>query len=229
MRLSHSQAPGEILQHAGELRLRAARLTRSEPDAKDLVQDTFERALRSWHHFQPGTNLRSWLFRIMFNLHVDHCRASRRSAPPLESQPADPLPPPDADTEPAWTQLTMDDVRRATDGLGPPLKTVLELSVRGLSYQQIAGELGVPMATVSVRLWRARRKLREVLQSREEGEPPTLARKKGQEVGSPTSCPPMFLEQVSTARAPTRRSRTISPLPRTTEAGITSAGLRQNV
>jgi RNA polymerase sigma factor (sigma-70 family) len=48
--------------------------------------------------------------------------------------------------------------------LGPPLRTVLELSLfRGLSYQEIAGELGVPTATVSTRLFRARRKLREVL------------------------------------------------------------------
>jgi len=155
---------GEILRHAGELRMKAVRLTGSEPDAKDLVQDTFERALRSWHHFQPGTNLRSWLHRIMVNLFLDRCRASRRSTRPLETQRFEPLPAPDEDPEPTWERLTVDDVRRATGVLGPPLRTVLELSLfRGLSYQEIAGELGVPTATVSTRLFRARRKLREVL------------------------------------------------------------------
>jgi DNA-directed RNA polymerase specialized sigma24 family protein len=57
---------------------RAMRLARSHSDAWDLVQDTYERALRGQSTFQPGTNLRLWLMTIMYNLFLDKCRKQTR-------------------------------------------------------------------------------------------------------------------------------------------------------
>src|SRR5689334_17776613 len=65
---------------------RAIRLLRSPSDAWDLVQDTFEHALRGYSRFQPGTNLRVWLMTIMHHLFIDRCRRSARepSASPID-------------------------------------------------------------------------------------------------------------------------------------------------
>ena len=75
--MSNPVAAG-LCDHAAALRLRALILTRNRSDADDLVQDTFELALRKAHLFQPGTNLRAWLGRLMFNLHVTRYRRARR-------------------------------------------------------------------------------------------------------------------------------------------------------
>jgi DNA-directed RNA polymerase specialized sigma24 family protein len=53
-----------------EMHARAVVLTGSEADAADLVQDTFERVLRSWHRLKPGTDIRGWLLRVMAGLHA---------------------------------------------------------------------------------------------------------------------------------------------------------------
>src|SRR5262245_1058427 len=63
-----------VLPLQAALYARALGLARSSADAGDLVQDTLERALRSFNSFQPGTNMKLWLFRIMHNLFVDRCR-----------------------------------------------------------------------------------------------------------------------------------------------------------
>ena len=63
-----------VSDYEGVLFARAMRLARSHSDAWDLVQDTYERALRGQASFQPGTNLRFWLMIIMYNLFFDRCR-----------------------------------------------------------------------------------------------------------------------------------------------------------
>src|SRR5262245_3420943 len=67
-----------VLPLQSALYARALGLARSSADAGDLVQDTLERALRSFHTFQRGTNMKLWLFRIMHNLFVDRCRRRAR-------------------------------------------------------------------------------------------------------------------------------------------------------
>src|SRR5579864_5629307 len=57
----------------------ARRLTGSREEAEDLVQDTYARAFRAWQSFQPGTNLRAWLLRILTNLNIDRGRKSQRA------------------------------------------------------------------------------------------------------------------------------------------------------
>src|SRR4051794_19100829 len=64
----------------------ARHLTGSREEAEDLVQDTYARAFRSWRSFQPGTNLRAWLLRILTNLNIDRGRRKQRApdTQPLE-------------------------------------------------------------------------------------------------------------------------------------------------
>src|SRR5215467_9946616 len=62
----------------------ARRLVSSREEAEDLVQDTYARAFRSWQQFQPGTNLRAWLLRILTNLNIDRGRRVQRTP---EQQP----------------------------------------------------------------------------------------------------------------------------------------------
>src|ERR1700750_2554304 len=57
----------------------ARRLVGSREEAEDLVQQTYERAFRSWQQYQPGTNLRAWLLRILTNLNIDRGRRVQRT------------------------------------------------------------------------------------------------------------------------------------------------------
>jgi len=88
---SQSDIPGavslfetEALPHLDALYRTALRLTRNPQSAEDLVQDTLERAYSHYDRFQPGTNMRAWLFRILGNLAISNYRR-QSSRPPVDS------------------------------------------------------------------------------------------------------------------------------------------------
>ncbi len=149
----------------------ALSLTRSEADADDLVQETFLRAFRGWHTFTPGTNCRSWLFTICRNAFI---RMNSRKAVYVYSSDGD------ADAMPAaivHMQAVSEgiadpfdriDVRpaieRAVQALPEPHHSILVLvDLEGLSYEEAADVLDVPLGTVRSRLYRARRHVQEAL------------------------------------------------------------------
>ncbi len=143
----------------------ALRLSGDPSDAADLVQDTFERALRRLDGLSPGTNARAWLCTILHNLFVDRWR--RQSAQPVH-QALDErileLPQAEPEPLPAWVHLGPDQVWRAVGQLEEDLREAYLLHVAdGLSYQEAGARLGIPASTVGTRLLRARRKLRELL------------------------------------------------------------------
>src|ERR1700741_498665 len=74
----------EALQLSDQVYRVARRLAGSREEAEDLVQDTYARAFRSWQQYQPGTNLRAWLLRILTNLNIDRGRRVQRTP---ETQP----------------------------------------------------------------------------------------------------------------------------------------------
>src|SRR3546814_12977688 len=74
-----------IESHIPALRRYARALVRDADKADDLVQDCLERSVSRIAQFQPGTNLRTWLFTIMHNLHCDALRRTQRRGPPLPS------------------------------------------------------------------------------------------------------------------------------------------------
>src|SRR3954462_8700462 len=69
----------EALELSDQVYRVARRMVGSREEAEDLVQQTYERAFRSWRQFTPGTNLRAWLLRILTNLNIDRGRRQQRT------------------------------------------------------------------------------------------------------------------------------------------------------
>lgn len=142
---------------------RYARALVRDPDlADDLVQDCLERAISRFHYFEPGTNLRGWLFTILLNIVRSHTRSAkwRNQALPLDDLDGRATAPGRQEVS-----LTMRDLQRAFDELSPPFREVLMIvAVEGLSYEEAAGIIGTPVGTVRSRLSRARTQLREALE-----------------------------------------------------------------
>lgn len=151
--------------HEQMLLAMATKLCGSPADARDLVQDTFERALRSYDQLPPGSNDCGWAVTILHNLFIDRCRKRRREPrqEDIDEVPvAAPEPPP---APPAWSHITDEQLRAALQQIGEEFRVVYQLhAIDGRSYKEIAAELALPMATVGTRLNRARRKLRELLE-----------------------------------------------------------------
>jgi RNA polymerase sigma-70 factor (ECF subfamily) len=163
-----------VLPLMGSLYRAALRLTRNPGDAEDLVQDTYLRAFRFFDRYEPGTNLKAWLFKILTNTFVNGYRKKSRERDALgvpESDAALDYPA----TAEAWGHLPgpediffqkslSDEVKRAIDAL--PLDFRMAVVLRDLeefSYQEIAEILDCPMGTVMSRLYRGRRLLQKRL------------------------------------------------------------------
>ncbi|XXF81671.1 RNA polymerase sigma factor [Myxococcaceae bacterium GXIMD 01537] len=158
-----------VREHESVLRATALRLCGNATDANDLVQDTFERGLRRFERFQPGTDGRAWLLTILHHLFIDRCRSRTRearsdtSAEELEER----LAAPEAEAQPSWASISTEQLRAALAKLPEDFQQVYRMhALENRSYQEIAETLGIPKATVGTRLIRARRKLRELLMPR---------------------------------------------------------------
>lgn len=150
------------LSHLHDVFRLARRLCGDSDVAADLAQETFLQAWRSFHRFEPGTNCRAWLYRIL--LHVWSHERRRRTREPIlfDSEVADvetPLYDP-----PIPDNLSEAQVLEALDRLAPGHRAIVLLSdVEDLSYREIAEILEIPIGTVMSRLSRARRTLRHEL------------------------------------------------------------------
>jgi RNA polymerase sigma-70 factor (ECF subfamily) len=154
------------------LRRFALGLTGSRDDADDLVQATCERALNRLHQWQPDTRLDSWMFQIIKTIWIDQWRSQRARG---EHVDLDSIEPPAGSNGRQVTEVrsTLEAVCRAMEQLSDDQRLVLTLvSVDGLSYEEAAAVLEVPIGTVMSRLARARRRLHELLETK----PVTLAR-----------------------------------------------------
>jgi RNA polymerase sigma-70 factor (ECF subfamily) len=159
----------EALVHLDTLYRVAMRLTRNAADAEDLVQETMLRAYRSWERYTPGTNAKGWLLTILRHLFINEYR--RRIRHP-ESVDLDTIEPfalfeevQEDDPQGAFFDRIVDDeVLRAVDQLPEAFREAVTLSdVEGLSYEEVAKVLGVPVGTVKSRLYRGRRLLQAKL------------------------------------------------------------------
>ena len=143
-------------------------LTQNRDEAEDLVQETFMKALRGFASFQPGTNFRAWLYRILRNTFLTSrsgLQATRTSPLDVEDETVGA-----STTTPETILLGRADqqmVQKAIAALPVHSREVLLLcEVEEMSYQEIAETLGIPVGTVMSRLSRARRALRELLVAR---------------------------------------------------------------
>jgi RNA polymerase sigma-70 factor (ECF subfamily) len=162
----------EVLPLRDELLAVALRYTRNRSDAEDLVQDTITRALGAWERFEPGTNCRAWLFRILTNSFINGYRRRKRHRRFTDEKGEDTaiamhgeLSPRRADPSRAVVEECLgDQVSAALDTLGPDYRQVVEMAdLGGQRYKDIAKKLGVPIGTVMSRLFRARRQLESLL------------------------------------------------------------------
>jgi len=147
----------------------ALRLCGNATDARDLVQDTFERALRSAEVPPTEPRVRAWLYTILQNLFLDRCRSLRVKAlheGPLEPSVEETCAAPEQAPEPVWESITHQQLHAALGGMKEEFRRVYELhELEGHSYEDIARRMGIARATVGTRLVRARQRLRVLLSS----------------------------------------------------------------
>jgi len=149
-----------IEQQIPRLRRYARALTRNRERADDLVQDTLSRALVKEQFWQTGTNLGAWLFTIMHNQNVNNVRRAVRESGMVDMEISATLP---ATTDPTASRQ-MFELERALAQL--PLEqrqVILLVGLEGMSYEDAAGILSVPVGTVRSRLSRGRDILRRLL------------------------------------------------------------------
>ena len=164
----HKEFEQQALPHMEILYNYALRLTGSPDDARDLLQETFLKAYRFWDKFEQGTNLRAWLFRIMKNTYINLYRKEVKEPDKVDydeiesyyniirDESSD-----DNDLqEKIFGQLLDDDVSKALEVLPEEFRTVVILcDIEGLSYEEIAEFLQIPVGTVRSRLHRGRKLL----------------------------------------------------------------------
>jgi RNA polymerase sigma-70 factor (ECF subfamily) len=150
----------------------ARRLTGSREEAEDLVQDTYARAFRAWRSFEPGTNLRAWLFRILTNLNIDRGRKIQRTPDqqPLEENDyflynrLEESGDGNADERRVVERLSQNDAVTALADLPHDFRdVVLLVDLADFSYSDAAQILDIPIGTVMSRLHRGRRILKQNL------------------------------------------------------------------
>jgi len=165
----------DALSYLDALYRTALRMTRSESEAEDLVQETYIRAFRFKQQFEPGTNLKAWLFRILTNTFINQFR--RRKTQPQTTELDD------VDESALYRHMTgssaassaaqpenvvLDrvvdsEVTAALEELPEKFRTVVLLDSEGFSYKEMAEMLHIPIGTVMSRLHRGRKFLQKRL------------------------------------------------------------------
>ena len=163
---AHPDPREELVEHLPALRAFALSLTREGAAADDLVQDTIVKAWTNMDKFQPGTNLRAWLFTILRNTFYSDRRKMRREVSDSDGiHAARQATRPDHDG-----RLALNDFRVAFEQLPVEQREALILvGAYGFSYEEAAGMTRVAIGTVKSRANRGRRRLAELLQL-EDGE-----------------------------------------------------------
>jgi RNA polymerase sigma-70 factor (ECF subfamily) len=163
----------------------ARSLTRDEADAEDVVQEAYLRAFRSWHTFQPGTDVRRWLFTIARNVFLRSRERGQREVT-LDDDGAEAVDA--AQSKEGWIRRGLDPLLARTD-LAPAIQQALDgipevfrsavvlVDLEDQSYEDAAELLGIPVGTVRSRLFRGRKLLQEklILHAQDLGLVPTPA------------------------------------------------------
>jgi RNA polymerase sigma-70 factor (ECF subfamily) len=164
----------DALEYIDQLYAAAMRITRNPADAEDLVQETYAKAFASFHQYQPGTNLKAWLHRILTNSYINDYRKKQRS--PLQA---------DTDEVEDWQIMRASEhesqglrsaelevldrlpdsrIKQALADLREDYRMVVYYAdVEGYSYKEIAEIMDTPIGTVMSRLHRGRAQLRQAL------------------------------------------------------------------
>lgn len=164
----------EVLPHLDAMHRTALRLTRSPSDADDLVQDSVIKAYRFFDSYEPGTNARAWMLRILTNVFYSKHRRSNLEGNVRALSASDPVADgwmsaasmgPSRDPERLVEKPLLEGaVAKVLDELPEDFRSVLVLvDVEGLTYREVAEAMGCPIGTVMSRLHRARRAVAQKL------------------------------------------------------------------
>ena len=154
-----------IEQQIPRLRRYARALTRNRERADDLVQDALGRALIKEQFWQPGTNLGAWLFTIMHNQNVNNIRRDVRESGAVDIEGIHVALP--ATTDPTASRQMFELDRALAQLHMEQRQVILRVGLEGMSYQDAAVILGIPVGTVRSRLSRGRDALRQLLDMEE--------------------------------------------------------------
>ena len=160
----------------GSLYSAALRMTRNPADAEDLVQETYLKAYRAFGSFQEGTNLKSWLYKILTNTFINTYRSRRRRPSETDLEDVEDLylyrrlgglegaSAGRSAEDQVLDQFNEAEVKGAVESLPEAFRLVVMLSdVEGFSYKEIAEILDIPIGTVMSRLHRGRKALQKAL------------------------------------------------------------------
>jgi RNA polymerase sigma-70 factor, ECF subfamily len=166
----------DALQYTQQLYSAAMRMTRNPADAEDLVQETFLKAYRAYDSFTAGTNLKAWLYRILTNTYINSYRKKSRRPSEVDLGAVQDLylyrrigSEESADAARTTEDKVLDglvesDIKEAIEGLPENFRIpVLLADLEGLSYQEIADILEIPIGTVMSRLHRGRKAMQKAL------------------------------------------------------------------
>lgn len=162
----------EALPYLDRLYSAALRYTRNPTDAEDLVQETIAKAYRSFHQYEPGTNLRAWLYRVLHTTFISMYRkAQRRPQETLQDEIDDyslyddvhRSGSPSVERQ-VLESFTADEIKQALADLPETFRIAVYLSdVEGFAYKEIAEIMDTPVGTVMSRLHRGRKALQKAL------------------------------------------------------------------
>lgn len=163
----------DALQYMNQLYAAALRYTKNPEDAQDLVQDTYAKAYTSFHQFEPGTNLKAWLYRVLTTTFINTYRKDQRRPQTSDSELEDwQIAEASSHTsdqgksseDVVLENLPDSDIKNALAEIPEEFRMAVYLAdVEGFSYKEIAEIVGVPAGTVMSRLHRGRKQLREKL------------------------------------------------------------------
>jgi len=158
--VSESTVWQEVTRHVAALRRYALALTRDAGEAEDLVQECLSRAIAGADTWRQGTSMRTWLFRILHNAHID---SLRRQKVRKNAAPPPPVPP---QKEGQILRLEVRDVLAALARIPEPQRqAILLVALEEMRYEDAAALLGIPMGTFMSRLARGREALRRLLEA----------------------------------------------------------------
>jgi RNA polymerase sigma-70 factor, ECF subfamily len=162
----------EAIPHLDALYGTALRLTKSEEDAEDLIQETMLKAYRYFDKYEQGTNCKAWLFKIMTNTFINRYRKQQKRKEflvdddfrPLQERAEAPEPSPFQDSYDSQEQLFFkmfgDEVKSALEEIPVDFRMVVLLAdLQDFAYKEIAEIMDCPIGTVMSRLYRGRRML----------------------------------------------------------------------
>lgn len=163
----------DALAFKNQLYSAAMRYTRNPDDAQDLLQDTYAKAFVSFHQFEPGTNLKAWLYRVLTTTFINNYRKDQRRPQMADSELEDwELFESASHTSDQGKSAEVEvlehlpdvDIKRALASIPEEFRMAVYLvDVEGFSYKEAAEIIGIPTGTIMSRLHRGRKQLRELL------------------------------------------------------------------